>query len=220
MLFVVVLARHMAVQAYAWFATIAGFAATIGLLSSLGLDKAVTYYLPEGRIQQTGAVLARFVWRMVGWRVAVLVAITAAGLGAWSRWTSVPTPPASLLLLVALLIVATHCFQFLALILQCLVQQTILARVLLVQWGGRLLLLAALLYGAPSLSLQDALCAMAVPELLGSGVLVAALRRHLRHLVAHDPPCISASAAWPPWRAVRTRMRDNYAYAWVWRVAP
>ena len=213
-LFVVLLARHMAVEAYAQFATIAGIAATIGLLSSIGLEKAVTCYLPAGRIQQTSRVLARFIWRVLGLRIALLIAATALLAGAWRLAGNLALAD-GLLLLVAALVVATNVFQFLALILQCLVQQQTLSRVLIVQWGGRLVLLAALLFFTPGISFRDAIITMAIPEVLGSGVLLIALRRHLRHLIAIDMSLIVPKPHWPPWREVRKLMQHNYGYAWL-----
>lgn len=218
LLFVILLARHMEVKEYARFATIAGIAATIGMLSSIGLEKAVTCFLPQGRLQQTGLLLSRFIWRVLGLRVAVLVAATAMVVGAWSLWTEESAMRGALILLIATWIIATNCFQFLALILQSLVQQGSLSLVLVVQWGSRLVLLAALLHGAHELSLRNAMIIMVVPELLGSLVLLIALLRHLQQLqslVAIDTRYVLPRASWPAWRDVRKLMRHNYGYAWL-----
>jgi O-antigen/teichoic acid export membrane protein len=214
-LFVILLARHMEVREYARFATIAGISATLGMLSSIGLEKAVTCYVPQGRIQQSGQRLAHFIWRVLGLRVAVLVAATSVLAGAWTLWADAPALPAALVLIVALWIVAANCFQFQALILQCLVQQRSLSLVLIVQWGSRLTLLAVLLYGVHDLSLRNAMVIMLMPELLGNAVLLIALLRHLRQLAALDTFSVPAQSSWPVWRDVRTLMRHNYGYAWL-----
>jgi pyruvyl transferase EpsO len=214
-LFTILLARHMAVPDYARFATIAGLAATVGMLSSLGLEKAVTCYLPQGRIRHTSAVLAQFIWRVLGLRVAVLVAATSVLAGAWSSWTGPSSLAGETILPAAIWIVATNGFQFVALILQCLVQQKSLSLVLLVQWGGRLALLAGLLASATALPLHSALLVMVIPELSGTAILLIALRRHLQHLAATDTAPALPRVTWPVWRDVRKLMRHNYGYAWL-----
>jgi len=214
-LFAVLLARHMDVRDYARFATISGIAATLGMLTSIGLEKAVTCYVPQGRIEQGSRLLARFIWRVLGLRVAVLAAATLAVAGAWSWWAQAAGLRGAPVLLVGAWIVATNCFQFLALILQCLVQQKSLALVLLVQWGARLTLLAVLLSSMAGLSLHSALRVMVWPEVLGSAVLLLALRRHLQHLADIDTPQATLWPAWPVWRDVRKLMRHNYGYAWL-----
>jgi O-antigen/teichoic acid export membrane protein len=213
--FVVWLARYMEVSDYARFATIAGIAATIGMLTSIGLEKAVTCYLPQGRIAQDGRVVASFVWRILALRAGVLFAVTAVLACAWLSLTDEPTVTPSLLLLGAAWIVATNLFQFLALILQSLVQQQVLSRVMIVQWGGRLALLAVVLCNAPGVALTDALLIMVTPELAGGVLLLLALARHLKQLAATETTSTPPVPSWPVWREVRSLMRHNYGYAWL-----
>jgi O-antigen/teichoic acid export membrane protein len=212
---IVLLARHMQVNDYARFATIAGVAATIGLLSSIGLEKAVTCYLPLGRMTQPGPVLGAFVWRVLGLRVAVLLAFTAALAILWPVVGGTGALPGDVAILGAGWIVSTNVFQFLALILQCLVQQTRLSAVLIAQWSIRLAMLAAVLSQASGMSLTTGMIIMAGPELAGCVLLVLALKRHLQQLAASADSTVTAGHAWPIWRDVRKLMQHNYGYAWL-----
>jgi hypothetical protein len=134
-LFSILLVRHMLVIDYSRFATIIGAAGTIGVLSSLGIEKAVTRFVPEGRIQHKGKVLARFIWRLLTLRIGALLMMTVVLVGCWSYFSSDRTYPVELFIPIFLVIVSANAFQFLSLLLQSLVQQKMLARILVVQWA-------------------------------------------------------------------------------------
>lgn len=215
---VILLARHLSVRDYAYFATMAGLAATIGLLSSIGLEKAVTCALPQGRMTQHVKVLAAFIWRVLALRAVVLVAATAAVAYGWSMVRRDIVLPHGTVALGAAWIIGTNLFQFLALVLQSLMQQKILAGVLLAQWCGRLTMLATALLGVPGMSLGTAIMIMTVPELAGSALLLIALGSHLKHTSVSGTAATAPGLAWPDWRAVKSLMRHNYGYAWL--IAP
>jgi O-antigen/teichoic acid export membrane protein len=213
-LIIILFVRHMEVIAYSRFATIVGIVGTVGILSSLGIEKAVTYFLPQGRIQQSSETLSRFIWRLLGLRTFVLIVVTAVLIGCWTFFSSDPAHPRRFVLPIALLIIGMNLFQFLSLVFQSLVQQKVLARILVIQWTGRLILLALALSYAPNVALQWALYIMALPDIVGSAVLCAALRHHLRTLRA-DAKTGGAHSAWPIWRDVRKLMWHNYGYSWL-----
>jgi pyruvyl transferase EpsO len=216
-LFVILLVRHMDTHDYARFATMSGVAATLGMLSGLGLEKAVTRFVPEGRLCQAGPALSRFIWRIVALRVAALLTVTVTVVVSWSYiFAGTPRPTTGFALPLMVLIISINLFQFLALILQALVQQKTLTRVLVIQWGGRLLLLLALLSLGLHLDLKQALYIVAVPDAIGSVVLAAAIGRYLSKLRtsgtdAGAPP----RAPWPAWPEVWKTSRHNYGYAWL-----
>jgi O-antigen/teichoic acid export membrane protein len=216
-LFVVLLVRHMATPDYARFATMSGAAATLGMLSSLGLEKAVTRFVPEGRLCQSGAALSRFIWLLVGLRLAALFTVTVALIVAWPYlFAGTPTVTTGFLLPLAALIISINLFQFLALILQALVQQKTLTRVLVIQWGGRLLLLVTLLFAGLRLDLKQALYIVAVPDAIGSVVLGAAIWHYLRLLRGTDTGAEALPRApWPAWPEIWKTSRHNYGYAWL-----
>jgi O-antigen/teichoic acid export membrane protein len=214
-LFAVLLVRHMDLVGYSRFATVLGIAGTVGILSSLGIEKAVTCFVPEGRIQLRGAALSRFIWRLLQLRTGVLVLMTGILLACWSYFSGDRAYPGAQAGLIALLIVGTNFFQFLVLVLQSLVQQKTLARVMVVQWGGRLLALALMLTLSPRIGLEQALYVMVVPEIAGSIMLFIVLRRYLKGLCSAQGEGRHVAGTWPAWRSVSKLMRHNYGYSWL-----
>jgi pyruvyl transferase EpsO len=214
-LFSILLVRHMLVIDYSRFATIIGAAGTIGVLSSLGIEKAVTRFVPEGRIQHKGKALARFIWRLLTLRIAVLLTMTVVLVGCWSYFSSDRTYPVELFIPIFLVIASANAFQFLSLLLQSLVQQKMLARIMVVQWAGRLALLLLIISVFSNVGLESALYILAAPDMVGSVLLSMILWQHLKNLsipLTADP---GATGTWPVWHNVNKIMRHNYGYSWL-----
>ena len=217
-LFVILLVRHMAVIDYSNFATTFGAAGIIGILSSLGTEKAVTRFVPEGRIQQRGKALSRLIWRLLGLRTIILLVMTVVAVGCWTYYSPDRTYSSEISSAIALVIIGTNFFQFLALIFQSLVQQKVLARIMVIQWAGRLALLLLMLSMSSSVGLEIALYIIAIPDVIGCILLFISLQQYLNNLCATCPEDVGDNETWPIWKDVGEIIRHNYGYSWL--IAP
>jgi O-antigen/teichoic acid export membrane protein len=216
-MFVVLVVRQMNTLDYAQFVTMTGLAATLGLLSGLGLDKAITRYLPELRLRSAISALSGFVQRMVLLRIGTLALITVIIAAAWPYLSSrLFKEAAGFPIALAVLIISANSFQFLSLIMQAMVQQKNLTRILVVQWGGRLLLAGLLMSSQSHVGVRQALWIMCIPDLMGSLVLLAAIASHLRELGRHSVLTHAyPGAIQPSWSDIWKTSVNNYGYAWL-----
>lgn len=212
---IILLVRHMDVPAYAAFAAILGLGMVTGMVAGLGMERALTRYIPEGVMHHPGSALARFIWLTSLARLLVMLAIVGAMYAAWP-WLSSQFAGLGMSgefpLALAFMLVNTSMFQLFSAVMQALVQQKILTRILVVQWGGRLLFILALMHAGGAISLTQALWLMALPDGIGVLILVAVIYRYLSKLRNIAGTATETSIAWPDWPRVRRLSLDNYGY--------
>ena len=212
---IVLLARHMDIENYAGYAALTGLMMLTAALGELGIGRVIARYIPEGRLHHPVKNLATLIWRTSLLRFAAVVIFTLALYLAWPlvlqffgavRLAQFPWALACYFL-------ANVLFQHFSAVLQALVLQKVLTRVMAIQWGGRLFLILLLIHLYSSITLEQALWVMAIPELAGAAVILLVIQRHLTHLAAQqgDMP-INASTPWPDWRAVKGMALHNYTY--------
>jgi pyruvyl transferase EpsO len=209
---VILLVRHMQVSAYAGYTAILGLTTVAGMLAGLGMERALTRFIPEGHLHHPPQLLARFIWVTSALRLAVMTAVIAAVWLAWPLLAAhFPGLGETFPLGVAFLMLNTAMFQLFSAVMQALVQQKTLTRILVVQWGGRLLLILALVAAYADIGLEQAVWLMAIPDGIGALILVAVIHRYLAGLPQQDAQA-GQHAPWPPWKQVRRLSLDNYGY--------
>lgn len=211
----VLLVRHMDVAAYAGYTALLGLAGISGMLAALGLERALTRYIPEGRLYQTPKALSRFIWKIVLTRLA---AASAAAFLLWVTWkwlvslfefVTLPAMPISL----AVFLIANSAFSLLSTALQSLVLQKLLTRISVVLWTCRLAAILLFVHEFAVLTLDQALWVMALPELAGALILMAAIHSALRQReVAVVEGVQQASVPWPMCGEVKNLAGHAYTF--------
>ena len=207
----VLLVRHMTVPDYAAYTAIMGIAGIVGMLSSLGIERVVTRFVPEGRLSQRARSLATLVWCTLAVRL-VATGLFATGLAMvwprvirWFEFVTLGQFPLSL----GIFLLATTTLGLASTVLQALVRQRLLTRISVLQWGGRLAWIILLTSQGASISLEQALWIMALPELAG----VAAILLGLGHALGWSaPPDRGDATPWPDWHEVWYLARHSYGY--------
>lgn len=217
LLSIVLLVRFTAVDTYARFTAIAGVAVLATVLGEMGLERALARFIPEGRIAQSRKDLERFIATMTWWRVAAAVVLSAcvAALWPWIRTlfdnVALPAFPIAF----AFYLIASSLFQQYLIVLQSLMIQKTLTRLLVIQWAGRLLMIIPFAAAPGGIPLDAVLWIMSVPEMCCVLACALVLRRHLRALPERDgrDERSGSGAGWPAWAQVRRTARDNFGYA-------
>lgn len=210
---VILLVRHMSVAHYAAYTALMGLGMLATLLSGLGLDRAITRYVPEGRLKHASAALIRFVWLTAGVRLAAVLLVLALMLLAWSQVLhlfpaiGLDAFPIGL----AFYLMAASLFQHFSTVLQALVQQKLLTRLMMFQWGGRFALICLFVLTQADISVDQSILVMAVPEMLGMLAMTLALHRHFVQLRAGES-MPARDGHWPPWREVYALALHNHGY--------
>jgi O-antigen/teichoic acid export membrane protein len=70
-----ILVRFMPVKDYAVFATLAGLQIFLVVIASLGLDRIITRFVPEARLNNDTHSLARLIWELLVWRIGGLLVV-------------------------------------------------------------------------------------------------------------------------------------------------
>lgn len=211
----VLLVRNMATPDYAAYIALLGIAGIAAMLTSLGLDRVVTRFVPEGLLSHGTGMLRRFVWRMTFGRLLAGILATAVLSFVWQWVTTLfefvgtEQIPSSL----AIFLLANTLFTLLSAILQSLIKQKLLTRMTVAVWGIRLFWILAAIYQTSTISLEVALWIMAVPELLGAVILLTAVHVSLRHNSSEVQTATGKSGNWPRWQEVRSLAGHSYAFS-------
>jgi|GEM_PF-3436484 pyruvyl transferase EpsO len=212
---VLLLVRFMDVANYAAFTALSGLVAVCGIVAGLGMERVVSRYIPEGRLHRRVGELRNFIWCVSGLRLVACFVVAGLFWLAWpvvSRWLAV-SQYGAFAPCVAWFIVAETMFQHFSAVLQALVMQKTLTRLLVIQWGGRLAVLAAvLLLIDPVLTWQQVFWLFTIPELLGVVAFALAVHLHLRALEKDGPRNAGASGSWPEWRKVGAVGFHNFGF--------
>lgn len=211
---VLLLVRFMDIANYAAYTALSGMVAVCGIVAGLGMERVVSRYIPEGRLHRTVGELRRFIWFVSALRLVACFAV--AGV-LWLFWPMVSRVLAvaqygAFAPCIAFFIVAETMFQHFSAVLQALVMQKTLTRLLVIQWGGRLVFLAGILLMTQSLQWQQVFWLFTAPELLGVIAFVLVLHVHMRTLDRETPHRGDATGDWPDWRRVSAVGFHNFGF--------
>ena len=222
---VILLVRFMDVQNYAGFTALTGLIALSGVLAGLGLDRAISRYVPEARLERSAKELGLFIWRITAIKLVAALVVCGVFYGFWQpiirlfsdvHLTYFP-------LALAYFLIAETLFQHFSAVLQALLKQKTLTRILTVQWAGRLAMIIWATFVDKVISLEESLLVMAIPEMLGVVVFVLVLMQYLSKLnIAqqneHQPNPNGDSKIknniqnWPDWSAIARMASHNYGF--------
>lgn len=210
---VLLLARFTTVQTYAAFTALTGLAALTVVLAELGMERALGRFIPDGMLHAGRRAVLRLV--VVATLARLAMALALAGLIA-AGWDLVRRtlggadlgafPPA-----LVCFIAATCLFQHCSVVLQSMMMQKQLTRVMMIQWSARILLIGAALLDGGSISLPRALWIMTVPELCCVAVFALVIWRRLAGAQV-ETETETVLQAWPDWRAFVRVAGHNYGY--------
>jgi O-antigen/teichoic acid export membrane protein len=207
---VLLLARYTSVQTYAAFTALTGMASLAVVLAELGLERALGRFIPDGMLHAGRRAVLRLVAAATLVRLAMALALAAAIAAGWATLRQVLGGAAlgAFPLELVPFIAAACLFQHFSVVMQSMMMQKQLTRVMMIQWSMRILLIAAALLATSSIPLSWALWIMTVPELCCAAAFVLVLRRRLggQGHADEDPHD-------PDWRALARVARDNYGYA-------
>lgn len=183
------------------------------MLHSLGLERSLTRFVPEGRLTRGPSGSASLVWRLFAVRMSAAAAACAFLWAAWlwvMQWFAfIELQMAPLPLLIYML--SASASQYLSAVLQALVMQQLLTRINVLQWGGRLLAIVVLVQLHRQINLQQALWVMAIPEFACAVVMLYAVRSALGS--RSDARMQSGEGeSWPVWRQVVSVAGHSYGF--------
>lgn len=221
---VILMARYMQIQQYASFTALTGIIALAGILASLGLERAISRYVPELSLSPQPQALAQFIVQLSCIRLTASLLIVTALFVFWqpvvTLFNAVQLPNFPLAL--ACFVLAEALFQHFSCILQALLQQKALTQILVIQWAGRLLMLVWAVAPDHGLNLDEALWMMALPEMLGVVAFVLMLSHYLakrsqplnsqpnaEHSAQHH---LASPTPLPSWRAIVRMSLNNYGF--------
>ena len=211
----ILLVRYMDVQAYAGFTALSGVIVLAGILAGLGLERAISRFIPEARLERSVSELKKFIFDLTIIKLAAILVICLIFYNFWDNILNIfPDIQLSKFPTVLLIfVVAETLFQHFSSVLQALIKQKELTRILLVQWAGRLAMIAWAIYGDRYISLEEVLWVMAVPEAIGVFVFVLVIYKHLNNLENHQKmPNIRGQSSWPNWHDVSKMAGSNYGF--------
>ena len=213
LLTVILLVRFMDVKNYAAYTALTGLVALCGVLAGLGIERVVSRYVPEGRVYRTAEELAKFVWATSGVRFSAALFIV---LLLYLFWASVDdflivSEFKSFSIALGFFIVAEVMFQHFSSVLQSLVMQKTLTLLLVIQWAGRLAMIAVFVYMNSGISWEDALWVFAIPEVIGVIGFVLIIHHHL-HALSNQVNSDIKGGNWPNWRNVTEVSLHNYGF--------
>ncbi|MDO9204589.1 lipopolysaccharide biosynthesis protein [Methylotenera sp.] len=210
---IILLVRYMDVHNYAAYTALTGLAALCCVLASLGMERVVSRYIPEGRLYHSVTELSRFIWFTSAIRLLAGLVVMLVLYVSWPVVDRFLTVSEFKFFSIALacLIVAEVMFQHFSTVLQSLVMQKTLTRLLIIQWSGRLMLIAAFVWMKSVITWEDALWIFAIPEMLGIIGFVVVIKRHLLGLSDPDNSGV-AGENWPNWEKATEVGLHNYGF--------
>jgi O-antigen/teichoic acid export membrane protein len=209
---VLLLVRFMDLHNYAAYTALSGIAAMCGVLAGLGMERVVSRYVPDARLHHSVADLSRFIWITSAVRLLAALLVVALLFAFWplvDQFLAV-TEFKGFSVGLACFISAETMFQHFSSVLQSLVMQKTLTRLLVIQWAGRLLLIAAVVFIKSGIDWHDALWIFAIPELLGVIAFVVVIKQHLHNLHAEHNEL--SSGRWPQWGQVARIGLHNFGF--------
>ena len=209
---VLLLVRFMDINNYAAYTALSGLGALCGVLAGLGMERVVSRYVPEARLHRSVDELGRFIWvTSVARLIAALIIMTLL----FTFWPVVATFLAVaefkvFSIALVFFVVGETMFQHFSSVLQSLVMQKTLTRLLIIQWMGRLFLIAIVVMMKSSIDWQDTLWISSIPELLGVIAFVVVIQWHLKCLTAERH--VPTGGSWPQWKKVTEVGFHNFGF--------
>jgi pyruvyl transferase EpsO len=210
---VILLVRFMDVENYAAYTALSGLVAMCGVLSGLGMERVISRYVPEGRLYHSSDELGRFVWMTSAIRLIAGLLVTLALYFLWPAIDRflVVSDFKFFSIALACFIVAEVMFQHFSSVLQALVMQKKLTQLLVIQWAGRLVLIAVFVFMNSVISWENALWVFAIPEVIGVVWFVVVIKHHL-HGLSNPERAGTTKAHWPNWVSVADVGMHNYGF--------
>lgn len=212
---VILLVRYMDVQSYAGFTALTGLIVLAGIFAGLGLERAISRYVPEAMLHRSVAELSQFVWRIT---FVKLLAALLASLLFWALWHPLLHIFADVQLdkfpiALVYFVVAETLFQHFSSVFQAMLMQKILTRILTVQWAGRLIIIVWAVMQDNHIGLHESLWVMAIPEMAGVIVFAITFNFHTNTLKQAEKLVTNTNlSAWPDWQAIGKMAAHNYSF--------
>lgn len=214
---ILLLVRYMSVSDYAAYTALTGLTMFCGVIGLLGLDRVIARYIPDLRISHSSSELSRVIWVTSCVRLLTASTLAATVCLVWSLlqgildYVALNTFPVAL----AIIIIAEAMFQHFSSVFQALMLQKILTRLIVIQWLGRLSLIALALGMAGTLSLTNVLWILAAPEAVGATAFALVLASHLRRLVLSEQvrPSSIPTYCVHDWKHVAGMAAHNYGFS-------
>jgi exopolysaccharide biosynthesis predicted pyruvyltransferase EpsI/O-antigen/teichoic acid export membrane protein len=212
LLSILLLVRFMDLSNYAAYTALSGLVAICGVLGSLGIERALSRYIPEARLNQTAKELENFILLTSAFRLASALFIVMLLFIFWptvDRLLAVAEFEAFPIAL-ACFIIAESMFQHFSSVLQSLAMQKALTRLLVIQWAVRLLLILIIIMTKSGINWRDSLWIFSIPEMIGIICFAFVIWQHLRALKSeyHVVP----KGNWPLWPNVIKFSLHNYGF--------
>ena len=209
---VLLLVRFMDLHNYAAYTALSGLVAICGVIAGLGMERVVARYVPEARLYRSVDELSRFIWVTSGIRLVAALVIVGVLFAFWPEVDHFLVAADFKIFSagLAFFIVGETMFQHFSSVLQSLVMQKMLTRLLVIQWAGKLLIITLIVLLKSTIDWQDSLWIFAIPELIGVVTFVFVIRSHLGHLA--DEHHELTQGKWPQWGRVAEVGLHNFGF--------
>ncbi len=168
---ILLMVRFMSTPEYATYTALTGVVMLGASVSSLGLERAVARYVPDGVVNNRPGQVASFIYKVSLYRATAAIIFSLAITLLWQPLTSLfgmqqdaSVSPA----MIAMAVIGSSIFQLQSAIFQSLMRQQLLARLMIAQWGSRLLLTLSFIYVGGDISLPQSVMILAIPEVIGA----------------------------------------------------
>lgn len=212
---ILLMVRYMNTPEYAVYTALTGLIMLGTNVSGLGLERAIARYVPDGIVNNRPAQLASFIRKVTLYRATAAIAFALLTTLLWQPLTSLfgmdqdgDVSP----VMVALAVIGGGIFQLQSSVFQSLMRQQVLARLMIVQWGSRLLLALFFIYTAGNIGLPQAVIILAVPEVLGAVMAHFAIGAAVRSQLGASTARQHEVVPWPDKRGFVEVSGYNYAF--------
>jgi O-antigen/teichoic acid export membrane protein len=212
---ILLMVRYMGTPEYAAYTALTGVVMLGTSVSSLGLERAVARYVPDGVVNNRPGQVASFIYKITLYRAAAAIVFALAITLLWQPLTSLfgmqqdaNISPA----MIALAVVGGSIFQMQSSVFQSLMRQQLLSRVMVTQWGSRFLLTLFFIYDGGNISLPQAMMILAVPEVIGAVVAQVAMSAAVKSHVGASSISQHDHAPWPDRKGLIGVSGYNYLF--------
>ncbi|HMM70968.1 MAG TPA: oligosaccharide flippase family protein [Rhodocyclaceae bacterium] len=212
---ILLMVRYMGTADYAAYTALTGVVMLGTNVSSLGLERAIARYVPDGVVNNKPGQLASFIRMVTLYRAGAAVLFALATALLWQPLTGLFDVPQSANVspaMIAMAVIGGGVFQVQSAVFQSLMRQQLLTRVLIAQWGSRLVLTLFFVSTGANISLAQAIMILAVPEVLGAAIAHLAIGAVVRSHVAVSAAGERDQAPWPERKGVIEVSGYNYLF--------
>lgn len=212
---ILLMVRYMSTPEYAAYTALTGVVMLGASVSGLGLERAVARYVPDGIVNNRPAQVASFIYKITLYRAAAATAFALATTLLWQPLTSffgmqqdVTVSP----VMIALAVIGSSIFQLQSSVFQSLMRQQSLTRVMIAQWGSRLLLTLFFIYAGNNISLPQAIMILAIPEVIGAVIAHLAISATVKSQLSASDGSPLDPAPWPDKKGLIEVSGNNYLF--------